>query len=109
MDLLKQLAKLLPTDPSDRAGYGPFRLPQDAEWMESVFRYHDYYYEIGPEAGMKLSDIDWRIFKALSIAAEIPDDTIERCHRAHQICDYWPIMRSIGHLLYGRHREGTET
>ncbi len=104
MDLLKELAKLLPTDKNNSAGYGPFRLPDRCEWMQSVFSYHDYYYLIGPDADMRLSDIDWRIFKALTIAAELPDDPMERCHRAKDICEYWPIMRSVGHYLYGRHK-----
>lgn len=102
MDLLKELAKLLPIDPCNRAGYGPFRLPEECDWMEPVFAYHDHYYIVGPDAGMRLSEIDWRIFKALAIAAELPEDWMERCHRARQICEYWPIMRSVGHYLYSR-------
>ncbi len=105
MDLLKWLARQIPMDQDDSAGFGPFRLPESAHWMESVFKYHDYYYRIGPQADMRLSDIDWRIFKALTIAAELPEDPMERCKRARQICRYWPIMRSVGHYLYGRFRE----
>lgn len=105
MDVLKWLAKLLPVDENDSAGFGPFRLPKSADWMQSVFRYHDYYYRIGPKQGMRLSDIDWRIFKALTIAAEIPEDPMERCRRARQICRYWPLMRVFGHYLYGRHKK----
>jgi hypothetical protein len=103
MDLLKELAKLLPDDPSNRAGYGPFRLPDDAEWMQPIFAMHDRYYVVGPGAGMRLSDIDWRIFKGLTIAAELPEDPLERCSRARQICTYWPVMRSLGHYLFNRH------
>lgn len=102
MDIIKWLAKLLPRDPNNTAGYGPFRLPDDCDWMQPVFSAHDRYYDVGPDAQMSLSEIDWRIFKALTIAAELPEDTIERCHRAHQICRYWPIMRSVGHYLYNR-------
>lgn len=105
MDVIKYLAKLLPLDESDTAGYGPFRLPKSARWMEPVFEYHDYYYRIGPDAGMRLSDIDWRIFKALTIAAEQAEDPIERCKRATQICRYWRIMRVVGRYLYGRHKK----
>lgn len=103
MDLLKELAKLLPVDADPTAGYGPFRLPDECAWMESVFAMHDHYYLVGPAAGMRLSEIDWRIFKALTIKAEMPDDWMERCHRARHICEYWPIMRSVGHYLYNRH------
>jgi hypothetical protein len=103
MDLLKLLAKLLPVDQSDAAGYGPFRLPKEAAWMESVFEYHDHYYRVGPQAGMRLSDIDWRVFKALTIAAEEAEDPMDRCHRATQICKYWLPMRKFGHYLYARH------
>lgn len=103
MDLLKMLAKLVPEDVESKGGWGPFELPERCDWMEPVFRMHDYYYEIGPGAGMRLSEIDWRIFKALGIAAELPEDWMERCHRASDICTYWPIMRAAGHYLYARH------
>jgi len=72
--------------------------------MQSVFEMHDRYYDIGPASEMRLSEIDWRIFKALTIAAELPDDPMDRCHRAADICKYWPIMRSAGHYLYNRHK-----
>lgn len=104
MDILKYLAKFIPRDPDNTGGFGPFRLPKRAEWMNQVFKYHDYYYDIGPGMGMRLSDIDWRIFKALTIAAELAEDPMEKCHRAKDICKYWPIMRSAGHYLYARHK-----
>ena len=104
MDILKWLARQLPVDENDSAGFGPFRLPESASWMESVFKYHDYYYRIGPELDMKLSDIDWRVFKALVIKAETEPNLIKRCRRVRQICRYWPIMRTFGHYMYGRHR-----
>lgn len=107
MDLLKELARLLPEDPNGTAGYGPFRLPKRCDWMQPIFAMHDHYYKVGPKSGMRLSDIDWRIFKALTIAAELPEDPMERCHRAKDICEYWPIMRSVGHYLYARHHNET--
>lgn len=104
MDVLKWLASFIPRDPSNEAGMGPFRLPDSALWMNSVFVMHDYYYDIGPGSDMKLSDIDWRIFKALVILAEQPDEPMERCRRARDICRYWPLMRSADHYLYGRNK-----
>lgn len=109
MDLLKWLAKFLPRDPKNEGGFGPFKLPERALWMNAVFKYHDLYYDIGPGSGMRLSDIDWRVFKALVILAETAEDPIERCHRARDICEFWPIMRSAGHYLYARHSPKTET
>lgn len=105
MDILKELAKLLPVDPDNSAGYGPFRLPERARWMERVFEDHDRYYLIGPGLypPMHLSEIDSRIFNALVILANTEPDLIRRCQRFHDVCDYWPIMRSVGHYLYGRH------
>lgn len=103
LDPLKWFAKLLPEDPNEKAGYGPFTLPDRCVWMQSVFKTHDHYYDIGPSIHMKLSDIDWRIFRALVMAADTVDDPMELCHRAHDICTYWPIMRDFGHYLYGRH------
>ena len=104
MDILKWVASFLPRDPSDTGGYGPFRLPARADWMNAVFVYHDHYSDEGPKQNppMRLSDIDWRIFKALTILAESPEDPMERCHRAADICEFWPIMREAGHYLYNR-------
>lgn len=99
------LASLIPRDPDNSGGFGPFRLPESAQWMNAVFEHHDRYYDIGPEAGMTLSEIDWRIFKALTILAEQPEKYMDRCHRASDICRYWPIMRAFGHYLYDRHAE----
>jgi hypothetical protein len=105
VDVLKWLARFIPRDPNNTGGFGPFRLPKRALWMNQVFKYHDYYYDIGPKSKMRLSEIDWRIFKALTITAEQPEDWMERCHRAKDICKYWPLMRSFGHYLYNRHGE----
>lgn len=104
MDILKWLARFIPRDPETKAGFGPFEISEEAKWMESVLQYHDLYYDIGPEKDMRLSDIEWRIFKALTIAAEQVEDPMERCKRAKHICRYWPIMRSAGHYLYDRHK-----
>lgn len=104
MDILKWLVSFLPRDPSSEAGYGPFRLPPECDWMQEIFEYHDEWYDVGPDSGMRLSDIDWKIFKALTLKAETDPDPIERCHKALQICEYWPIMRKAGHYLYGRNR-----
>jgi len=101
-DMLKWLASFIPEDTENKAGFGPFELPDEAGWMRPIFWYHDHYYVIGPEINMQLSEIDWRIFKALVIGAEQTEDWMERCHRAKHICKYWPIMRSAGHYLYNR-------
>lgn len=108
MDILKWLARFLPEDKEVKAGFGPFRLPDECSWMEPIFEYHDHYYVVGPEKGMRLSEIDARIFKALSIAATQPElDWMIQCKRIKHICKYWPIMRSFGHYLYARHRKQT--
>lgn len=107
MDIPKWLASFIPEDSSDKAGFGPFTISESAAWMEHIFRdYHDRYYKIGPSCGMRLSEIDVRIFKALTIAATLPElDTIEQCHRIAEICFYWPIMHKAGHYLYRRHAQ----
>lgn len=102
--IIKWIAKLIPVDPDPTGGFWFFRLPERCQWMQSAFKYHDYYYEIGFDHDMRLSDIDWRIFKALTILAEQPDDPMERCRRAKDICKYWRIMRIAGRFLYNRHR-----
>lgn len=109
MDILKIIAKQIPRDPESKGGFWVFQLPDDCEWMQGVFKYHDLYYDIGAKAGMRLSEIDARIFKALSIAATHSDlDWMEQCHRIRQVCRYWPIMRSAGHYLFNRHKENED-
>lgn len=110
MDIPKWLFSFLPEDPEDKAGWGPFTISEDAAWMEGVFaEYHDQWYRQGPAIGMRLSEIDARVFKGLSILATQPHlDWIEQCHRINDVCLYWPIMRRFGHLLYGRHRTQAE-
>jgi hypothetical protein len=104
VDLLKWLASFIPRDPETKAGLGPFELPESAAWMRPIFKYHDHFYEVGPASGMRLSEIDARIFRALAIAATDPSlDWMEQCKRAKDVCTYWPIMRSAGHYLYNRH------
>lgn len=101
-DLLKWLARFLPRDPNNTGGFGPFRLPERAQWMNDVFKYHDHYYDVGPVSGMTRAEIDVRVWKALTIRAELEPDLIQRCHMYHDICRYWPIMRSAGYYLYDR-------
>lgn len=103
IDLLKLMASYIPEDPENKPGLFIFELPDRCSWMASIFEYHDNWYKVGPSIGMRLSEIDWRIFKGLTIKAEEPSDWMERCHRAQDICTYWSIMRSAGHYLYNRH------
>lgn len=110
MDVLKWLAKWIPEDKTKRSGWGPFNLetldPEAAAWMGPILRqYHDPWFKQGPELDppMRLSDIDVRIWKALTIAATLPElDPIVQCHRLKDIAFYWPKMHSAGHYLYGR-------
>jgi hypothetical protein len=104
MDVLKWLARFIPRDPQTGGGFGPFRLPERARWMNVIFEYHDLWYDIGPDSDMRLSEIDWKVFKALAILAESEPDLIKRCQKVHDICKYWSIMRSAGHYLYNRHK-----
>ncbi len=104
MDFLKRLFRLIPEDPESKGGLGPFTLPKSAAWMESVFKYHDMYYEEGPEHGMRLSEIDSKVFRALTYKVhQLTDDPMQQCHMYSDICTYWPIMRKFGHYLYNRH------
>lgn len=108
MDILKWIFKWIPEDPDPTGGFYAFRLPKSCEWMNDVLEYHDRWYRDGPKIGMKLSDIDWRIYKALTIRIEQEMDLIKRCHMAEQVCWVFPIMRKVGRKLYGRSRTEME-
>lgn len=110
IDILKELAWLIPEDTEDKAGWGPFTISDEASWMEPIFaQYHDLYYKIGPELGMRLSEIDVRVAKGLFIEATKPElDWMVQAHRIKHICEYWPIMRSAGHYMYARHYKRKE-
>lgn len=108
MNPLKWILKqFLPLDPSNKAGLGPFRLPERCAWMEPIFAYHDKYYVEGPALGMRLSDIDCRIFYALVANVRQSDlDPIVKCNRIEDICKFWYIMHTAGPYLYGRQYDG---
>lgn len=100
MDLLKWLAKLIPRDPRDTAGIGPFRIPSDHPFQRAAPT-HDFRYDNPTE--QRLSEVDWELFNAWFFITRAEPDPIKRCHLARDMCDWWPYARIAGHYLYGRH------
>lgn len=100
MNPLKWLLNLLPVDKDDSAGWGPFRLPDDAEWMQRAARLHDQAFRESGESGQRLSEADSDLFWRWTLLAHNAEDPIERCRRMQQICKYWPLARGFGRYLW---------
>jgi len=100
MNPLKWLLSKLPQDPSTKAGWGPFRLPADCEWMQRAAELHDYDYARSATSGQRLSDADAALFWRWAFEAHHEDDPIKRCRKFTQICRYWPIARNFGRYLW---------
>lgn len=100
MNPLRWILNLLPTDESDTAGWGPFRLPSpECDWMQPAARKHDQDFREAPTSGERLSTVDARLFENWCRAAKT-FDPLETCERYEQICKYWPIARRFGRYFW---------
>ncbi len=100
MNPLKWFLSLLPPESDNSAGWGPFRLPTDAEWMQRAATLHDYDFENSKKSGRKLSEADSDLFYRWTLEAHAEPDPIKRCHKFAQICRYWPLARGFGRYLW---------
>lgn len=102
MDILKKLLNyILPEDPDDSAGYGPFRLPSpECDWMARAATLHDWEFTNAEKSGKRLSEVDWELFYRWVLEAKSEQDPAKRCHRAREICRYWPLARIAGRYLW---------
>lgn len=103
MNPLKWFINLFPPDSNDAAGWGPFRLPDDAAWMNRAAVRHDYEFVKSKDSGRKLSAEDAHLFYAWTLEANAEEDDIKRCHMYSQICKYWPYARAVGRYLWDGH------
>jgi hypothetical protein len=94
------LNEVLPQDQNDSAGLGPFRLPDDARWMERAAHLHDLAFRDSPESGDRLSAVDAHLFWRWAMEANSHPDPIQRCKRMGQICKYWPLARAVGRYVW---------
>jgi hypothetical protein len=100
MNPLKWFLNLFPAEANDSAGWGPFRLPDDAQWMQRAAKLHDWAYTNSSDGTQKRSEADWDLFWRWALEAKSEQDPIKRCKRAQQICDYWKIARRGGLYLW---------
>lgn len=109
MNPLRWLLNLRRPEANDSAGYGPFRLPEDARWMEIAAIKHDADYEVSDTPKLvtvydnaRRSESDAHLFYAWSLQANAEKDPIKRCKMYGQICRYWPIARYGGQYLWSK-------
>lgn len=100
MNPLKWFINLFPPEEDNSAGIGPFRLPDDAKWMERATPRHDYEFLHSATSGRKLSEEDAHLFYAWTLIANAEPHPIKRCRMYSQICEYWPIARSAGRYFW---------
>ena len=96
MNPLKWFLNLFPPEADDSAGWGPFRLPEEEKWMERAARLHDWDYVNSKEGTKKRSEADFDLFYRWALEAHAEIDPIKRCHKAQEICKYWPLARKGG-------------
>lgn len=100
MNPLKWLLSLIPPESNDSAGWGPFRLPEDAKWMERAAKLHDHSFQHSDMSGERLSEADASLFYRWSLEANAELDPIKKCRKYGQICRYWPMARRFGRYLW---------
>lgn len=100
MNPLRWLINLFPPEKDNSAGWGPFRLPADAEWMERAAKLHDFDFVESATSGQRLSQADSELFWRWALEADAEEDPIKRCKKFGQICEYWPIARKAGRYFW---------
>lgn len=100
MNPLKWFINLFPPEENNSAGIGPFRLPEEARWMERAVPRHEYEFVHSATSGRKLSGEDAHLFYAWTLIANAEPDTIKRCRMYSQICEYWPYARAVGRYFW---------
>lgn len=109
MNPLRWLLNLRRPEANNSAGWGPFRLPEDAKWIERAAVEHDFDYLLSetPELLTEYdhatrSESDAHFFYVLCLLANAEKDPIKRCKMYGQICKYWPVARYGGQYLWGK-------
>lgn len=102
MNPLKWIVNLFPPEKNDTAGWGPFRLPEDALWIERAAFLHDWEFENASADGKRLSQVDAEFFDRLVLLAKniAGDNYMLRCKMYGQIADYWTIARDVGKYFW---------
>ena len=101
---LHWLLNLTKPESDNSAGWGPFRLPEDAQWMQLAANAHDFDYarsDVAPDEKRR-SEADFDLFWRWALFAHGQEDPIQRCKMAKQICEYWPLARTAGVYLWGK-------
>lgn len=102
MNPIKWFVNLFPPEQNDSAGWGPFRLPEEAKWIERAAQIHDWEFENASADGKRLSQIDMEFFDRLCLLAKniAGDDYMLRCRMYGHICKYWSIARDVGRYFW---------
>jgi hypothetical protein len=97
----KLLSHLLPEDPSNDCGYGPFKLPHDHPFTRGC-NLHDFEFEQAHrgKSDKTIDQVDWELFYRWTMIARAAPTHAKRCELAGEICRYWPLARSVGALLW---------
>lgn len=110
MSFLKFGAKLLrfffPSDAENRAGYGPFSLP-DGHPFHRAGAVHDFYFEEAKKGKTEI-DLDFadlkliQMFYALANNAQTIHDKLALME---DLCAYWPVARKVGKFIWQGEKE----
>lgn len=97
------LLNMRKAEADNTSGWGPFRLPADAQWMDRASVLHDYDYARSDDFPneKRESQSDWEWFWRCVLIASKEEDSLKRVRMAMQICKYFPILKHAGHYLWG--------
>ena len=105
MGLLRSAVKVLrffvPADGSDRAGYGPFRLPEHHPFHR-IGAIHDFYFEEAKNGKKwaQLDDADLKLANGMfHLAMNAPTKT-EKLELLCDLCAFWPLARQVGKYIW---------
>lgn len=99
------LSQFLPEDTDDTCGYGQFKLPEGHPFTPAC-RIHDDEFNNAATSGKGLHEVDWNLLAAWFHVCEQEPDYFKRCDLALQMCEYWPLARRFGNVLWNLRKEG---
>lgn len=97
----------VPVDNSDKAGYGPFKLP-DNHPFQRAGQVHDFYFEeakhyktIGLPLGVETRDeADIKLFRMFAFIAMNAATPKRKIELMLDCCSFWPLARQVGEFIW---------
>lgn len=102
MDWLRKIIRsILPVDSSNDCGYGPFKLPHEHPFTRACTLHdYDFLQSHAGRAEKSINQADADLFWRWALIAHAEQDATKRCKLFEDICEYWPLARLGGKILW---------